>query len=325
MIKQPYDMSLEELKKYKPALTRQADFEEFWTYTKTLLDEEPVSWNLRRVDYPCERAEVYELTYSGYKGCTIRGWYARPSEKGVYPGLVWYHGYNWNFDGGIHETVNLALHGYAAFGMLCRGQQGSEDNIGTPHGHESGWMTKGVLDKDAYYYRGVYMDAVRAVEVLAGFEDVDSKRIGVIGGSQGGGLSLAAAALSDIPAAAVSIHPFLSHYQRSVDIAMAGPYAEIHEFFRRNSSPEIEAKTFETLSYFDVMNLAPMVKCPTLMSSGLTDDITPPSTVFAVYNHLQTDKDIKVYRYFGHEYTPAFQSEKLGFLQKHLKGIEVRA
>lgn len=55
------------------------------------------------------------------------------------------------------------------------------------------------------------------------------------------------------------------------------------------------------------------------MAIGLIDQITPPSTVFAVYNHLETDKDLKVYRYFGHEYIPAFQTEKLAFLQKHLR------
>lgn len=54
----------------------------------------------------------------------------------------------------------------------------------SPHGHVPGWMTKGILDKDTYYYRGVYLDAVRALEVISGFEEVDETRIAVIGGSQ---------------------------------------------------------------------------------------------------------------------------------------------
>ncbi|MDN4525174.1 acetylxylan esterase [Fictibacillus fluitans] len=317
---QPYDLPLEELKIYKPDLTKREDFINFWTLTKEELAEHPVNCTMDKVDYPSDRVDVYEVVYRGFRGAEIRGYYARPKKMGIYPGLVWYHGYNYSFDGGIHETVNWALHGYAVFGMLARGQQGSEDNMVSSHGHSSGWLTKGVLDKETYYYRGVYMDAVRAVEVLSRFEEVDHKRIGVIGGSQGGGIALAAAALSPIPAVVVSIHPFLSHFQRSIDVATQGPYLEINDFFRRNTRPELEEQTMETLSYFDVMNLAPMVTCTTLMSIGLIDDITPPSTVFAVYNHLQTEKELKVYRYFGHEYTSPFQMEKLKFLQNHLKG-----
>lgn len=67
-----------------------------------------------------------------------------------------------------------------------------------------------------------------------------------------------------------------------------------------------------TLAYFDIMNLADRVKVPVLMSIGLIDRVTPPSTVFAAYNHLETEKELKVYRYFGHEYIPSFHTEKAG-------------
>jgi len=74
-----------------------------------------------------------------------------------------------------------------------------------------------------------------------------------------------------------------------------------------------------TLSYYDVMNLAGWIRCPILAAIGLVDEITPPSTVFAAYNHLQTEKEIRVYRYFGHEYIPSFQTEKLAYLRQRLK------
>ncbi len=95
-----------------------------------------------------------------------------------------YHGYNASYDGDIHDIVNWALHGYAAFGMLVRGQHSSTDTSVSPHGHVPGWMTKGILDKDTYYYRGVYLDAVRALEVISGFDEVDETRIAVIGGAR---------------------------------------------------------------------------------------------------------------------------------------------
>jgi cephalosporin-C deacetylase len=315
---QPYDMPLEQLMSYRPELTKQDDFKQFWMKTKELLAKEPADINLRPVEYPADGVKVYELSYRGFEGARIRGWYAVPDRTGRHPGLVVYHGYNWVFDGGIHDIVNWALHGYATFGMLVRGQ-GSADSSVSEHGHAAGWMSKGILNKDSYYYRGVYMDAVRALEVLAGRDEVDANRIGVTGGSQGGALALVAAALSNIPASAVAEYPYLCHFRRAIDVAPAGPYLELNEFFRRNSGADVEDLAMKTLSYFDVMNLAPWIQCPVLVSIGLIDEITPPSTVFAAYNHIESNKDIRVYRYFGHEFIPAFQTEKLQFLRQNLK------
>ncbi|MBU8785965.1 MULTISPECIES: acetylxylan esterase [Bacillus] len=318
-MQQPYDLPLEQLYQYKPEKTALDDFQEFWEESLGELAKEKAEPQLERYDYPADGVNVYWLTYRSIGGAHIKGWYAVPGRKGPHPAIVKYHGYNASYDGDIHDIVNWALHGYAAFGMLVRGQNGSEDTSGSPHGHVPGWMTKGILDPKTYYYRYVYLDAVRALEVVKGFAEVDEKRIGVIGASQGGGLAIAVSALSDIPAAAVSEYPYLSNFQRAIDTAIDQPYLEINSFFKRNGSADIERKAMNTLSYFDIMNLAESVKAPVLMSIGLVDTITPPSTVFAAYNHLNTEKELKVYRYFGHEFIPAFQTEKLAFLRKHLK------
>lgn len=317
---QPYDLPLDELKQYRPALTRPADFQDFWQSTKQKLDAEPMDYDLLRIEYPVDGVQLYQLVFRGFGGTEIQGYFGVPDKPGTHPGLVLFHGYNNNFDGGIHDIVNWALHGYATFGMLVRGQQGSEETVPSSHGHPVGWMTKGILEKDSYYFRAVYMDAVRATEIVASLDQVDEKRVGVLGGSQGGALTLVAAAFSNIPVVAVSEFPYLSHFRRAIDVAPRGPYLEINEFFRRNSDPAIEETAMNTLAYYDVMNLAEQVTCPVLVSIGLVDEITPPSTVFAAYNHIGSgSKDLKIYRYFGHEYIPAFHTEKLSFLKKHLK------
>lgn len=317
---QPYDMSLEQLHQYTPPLTRSADFSQFWDKSRTLMNSEPWEDHLDEADYPADGVVLSWGEYRGFQGARIRGWYARPDRPGRFPGLVVYHGYNWNFEGGVHDIVNWALHGYAAFGVGVRGQQASGESAPSPHGHVAGWMTQGIMSPETYYYRGVYLDAVRAVEWLSAQDAVDKSRIGVTGGSQGGGLSLAMAALSSQVKAAVADTPFLCHFTRAVDIAPAGPYGEITEFLRRNGEPAIEQQVFETLAYFDVMNLAPWIQCPVLVSVGLVDQLTPPSTIFAAYHHIEAEeKGLRVYRYFGHESIPRFQTEKLAFLREHLK------
>ena len=320
LAQQPYDLPLSELEKYKPELTRQPDFDAFWERSLRELAGTPVRYELVPRDYPVRGARLYKILYSGFRGANVQGWLAIPEGDGPFPGLMLFHGYNWAMEGMIHDVVNWALHGYAAMLMLCRGQQGeSVDNTVYSHGAHAGWMSKGILSEDEYYYRGVYLDAVRGLEVLASLDQVDRTRIGVTGGSQGGALTLASAALSDIPVVAAADYPYLAHFERAIDITPAGPYHELNEFFRRNGDPAIEARAKRTLSYFDVMNLAPRIRCRTWVSIGLVDTITPPSTVFAAYNHLQCEKSIAVFRYFGHEYIPRAHEEKLRLLMETLR------
>ncbi|MEW9700341.1 acetylxylan esterase [Paenibacillus sp. SI8] len=317
---QPYDLPLDQLYTYKPDLTCQPDFNDFWEKTLAELKEIPLQYELTPYDYPVKGARVYRIQYAGFAGAHIDGWLALPDREGKHPGVVMYHGYNWAFEGNLHDTVNMALHGYATLQMFVRGQHGnSQDNIVSSNGHSSGWMTKGILNPQEYYYRAVYMDAVRALEVLASLEAVDANRIGVIGGSQGGALTLAAAALSPIPVVACADFPFLSHFERAIDITPNGPYYELNEYFRRNGDPAIEVTAKRTLTYFDVMNLTPRITCHTWVCIGLIDDITPPSTVFAAYNQLTCSKDLSVHRYFGHEGIPGAAEKKLRILLNHLQ------
>jgi cephalosporin-C deacetylase len=316
---QPYDLPLDQLKNYKPSLTRQTDFDYFWANSLQELADIPVYYTLTPLDFPVKGVKVFTINFTSINNANIQGYFSIPDRPGPHPGLMLFHGYNWAMDGCIMDTVNWALQGYAAFIMLTRGQQGrSCDNVISSTGSTTGWMTKGLMNPQEYYYRAVYLDAVRALEVMSSIENVNPEKIGVHGGSQGGGLTLAAAALSDIPVVAVADYPYLSNFERAIDIAPNGPYNEFNEYFRRNTNPEIEIQAKKTLSYFDIMNLAPKIKCHTWISSGLVDDITPPSTVFSVYNHITCSKEISIHRYFGHEYLPGTIIQKLTTLMIYL-------
>jgi cephalosporin-C deacetylase len=175
-------------------------------------------------------------------------------------------------------------------------------------------MTLGILNPETYYYRRVFTDGVRAVEAARSHPAVDATRIAVTGGSQGGGISLAVAGLEPAVSVVMPDVPFLCHYRRAVELIDTNPYAEIAAFCRVHRD-KVDT-VFRTLSYFDGVNFAARCRARALFSVGLMDDICPPSTVFAAYNHFAGPKEIRVWRYNHHEGGENFQAlEKIRFLR----------
>jgi cephalosporin-C deacetylase-like acetyl esterase len=65
-----------------------------------------------------------------------------------------------------------------------------------------------------------------------------------------------------------------------------GSAAELNDFLDR-CSPDVERLVMETVSYFDVVNSADLVRAPVVVGVGCRDSIVPPETVYAVINHLR--------------------------------------
>jgi cephalosporin-C deacetylase-like acetyl esterase len=154
-------------------------------------------------------------------------------------------------------------------------------------------------DPETYFYRGAYMDCIRALDFLYSREEVDTTLVAVEGGSQGGALSLATAALDpDRIALCVPHVPFLSDFRDYFRI-VAWPGGEVFQFMEAH--PEIpEDEIYRTLAYIDVKNLAPWVKAPVVMAVGLKDRTCPPHINFAVYNQLKVPRRYIVYPESGH-------------------------
>lgn len=123
-------------------------------------------------------------------------------------------------------------------------------------------MTKGILDPKDYYYRRVYTDAVRAIDALIDQDWLDPSRIAVIGGSQGGGITLAVAGLDPRISAAAPDVPFLCDFPRAVRLAARDPYGEISRFLAMQRDKV--STVFANLSYFDGVNFAARAKAPAL-------------------------------------------------------------
>ncbi len=316
-----FDLPLDQLETYRPERGEPADFDTFWQATLAETRQHPLNARFAPVDFGLRTLEVYDVTYAGFGGQDIKGWLLLPrGQSGKLPCVVEYIGYG----GGRASPYNWLTWpaaGFATLVMDTRGQGSSWSHGDTPdpepadsNPHHPGFMTRGILNPKAYYYRRVFADAVRAVETAQSHPAVDASRIAVTGGSQGGGITLAAAGLCPDVKVAMPDVPFLCHFRRAMSISDSYPYHEIVNYLKVHR--DLIEPAFKTLAYFDGMNFAARAKAQSLFSVGLMDDTCPPSTVYAAYNHYAGPKQIKIYEFNQHEGGGIFQTEaKVNFLQ----------
>ncbi len=315
-----FDMPLDQLEVYKPTREEPADFDAFWADTLSAARQHPLDAVFEPVDFGLKLLDTYDVTFSGYGGQRIKGWLLLPKQRTEpLPCVVEYIGYS----GGRGFPVNWltwASAGYAHLVMDTRGQGWSIGNRGDtpdlPDGANPfapGFMTQGIVDPKTYYYRRLFTDAVRAVETAQSHPAVDSERIAATGGSQGGGITLAAGGLEPAIKVIMPDVPFLCHYRRATSITDRSPYSEITTFLKGHR--DLIDVVFNTLSYFDGVNFSARIKAKALFSVALMDLTCPPSTIYAAYNQLSGDKEIRVYPYNDHEGGSAFQTvEKIKYL-----------
>jgi cephalosporin-C deacetylase len=272
-----------------------------------------------------QSVEVYDVTFSGFGGDPIGGWLLLPADTDEpLPAVVEFNGYGGG-RGLPHERLGWASSGYAHFFMDTRGQGSAWGTGGVtadPHGSgpaAPGFMTRGIEDPSSYYYRRVFTDAVLAIDAIRSLDRVDAARVAVCGGSQGGGIAIAAAGLSTGLIAAMPDVPFLCQFERAVGLTGRDPYNEIVRYLSIHRGTE--DRVFETLSYFDGVNLARRATAPALFSVALMDPVCPPSTVFAARNSWGGVAEITEYAFNEHEGGQGVQWQKqAAFLAEQLAG-----
>ena len=293
------------------AADKQSDFDTFWTTAKTQLatieaSDEPVLTEItskstsKRKVYLVEMKSVADGT-SG-DGVTVRGYYCEPTDGVKHPVIMHYLGYDSEYrpagqDGAPYCPDGDANPDFAEFYLSTRGQsinnrKASERNDGIEKDftNEYGdWFAYNFGKKDSYYYRGAYMDCVRAIDFMASRETSDMDNLFAEGQSQGGAFTYAAAALSGrtfkaIAPAITFMGDFPDYFQLTNWPASVA---------KENQGTMTDAEMYAFLSYFDTKNLATKISCPVITSIGVQDNVCPPHTNIAPYNNVTTDSGDK--------------------------------
>ena len=312
------DKPLAELRTYTGRNPRPADFDSFWDNSLAELKALDAKVELIPAKFTAPGVDCFDLYFTGVGGSRIHAKYLRPKTASKpHPAVVLFHGYSGN-SGDWFEKLAWMSFGYSVFALDCRGQGGdSEDRGGVTGTTLKGHIIRGLDDApQQLLFRQIFLDTAQLAGIAMQMPEVDPKRVGATGGSQGGGLTLACAALEPRIKRAAPIFPFLCDYQRVWEMDLAtGAYEELRTYFRQfDPHHESEQEIFTKLGYIDCQHLAPRIRGEVLMVTGLMDQICPPSTQFAAYNKITGKKNMVLYPDYGHEGLPGASDKISTFL-----------
>ena len=323
---------------------KQSDFDSYWAAAKDqlaaveatdepVLTEIPSKSSAKRKVYLVEFKSVPDGT-SG-DPVTIRGYYAEPTDGQKHPVLIHFQGYDSEYRPGGDSATPWCINAnwdseeaadFAEFILSNRGQSvnnrpasGRDDGIQKDFENIYGdWFAYEFGNKDKYYYRGAYMDCLRAIDFMASRETSDMQNLFAEGQSQGGAFTVAAAALSDYKFNAIA--PAITFMGDFPD------YFEITSWpasvAKANQGSMTDAEMYAFLSYYDTKNLATNIISPYITSIGLQDNVCPPHTNIAPYNNAQTAVDDKVIIYnpeLQHATNSDWNETFMTFFKKYMK------
>lgn len=314
------DMPLVELEKYQGINPCPEDFDDYWERALEEMKQVDSRVELIQAEFEAPFADCYHMYFTGVKGARIYAKLLKPKEiKKPAPALLMFHGYSDN-SRSWSEKLQYVAAGLVVAAMDCRGQGGLSEDVGGVVGTTlNGHIIRG-LDghPDNLLMRDMFLDTAQLAKIVMEMEEVDEARVGVTGGSQGGGLTLACASLEPRIKKIAPIFPFLSDYQRVWEMDLAkDAYEELRYYFRKYDPLHTrEKEIFNKLGYIDIKNMTSRIRGNVLMAITLMDNICPPSTQFAAYNRITSEKEAVIYPDYGHEDLPGFGDKTYEFMMK---------
>jgi cephalosporin-C deacetylase len=265
------------------------DFDAFWEEALAELAAVPGEYSMTELpEKSGKQRKCYLVEMHSWGGEVLKGYLMMPVAKGKYPVQIFYNGYGaqpWCVGADDRPGwIELVVSSRGQF--LCQ-----------PENKYGDWIRYNLDKPKEYYYKGAFLDCVRAIDFVAQLPKADTRNIFAEGGSQGGAYTLAAAALDHRLTAIAPYIPFLSDYRDYFSI-VDWPAYPVKEQARENGMSE--EQMYSNLTYFDIKNFARRITCPVLMGIGLQDPTCPPHTNMSSYNLITTPKELKIYPLCGH-------------------------
>ena len=277
------------------------DFNLFWQKSLEKAALIPIDPVVTLVPEKCTaRTNVYHVQLQHWRKDTyLYGWLCVPKKQGKYPAVLCLPGAGVK---PVPAEVQLSEvgEGMITFAIGVNGiplnlSQEVYDNL--RYGVLKDYAFIHLDDKAHYYYRRIYTGCVRAIDYISTLEEYDGRNLGVIGGSQGGALSIVTASLDSRVKALVAFYPALCDVTGYLH-GRAGGWP--HMFADKNNQLNNKTDKIITTQYYDVVNFARQLQVPGYYSWGYNDPTCPPTSYYAAYNVIEAPKSLFVAHQAGH-------------------------
>jgi cephalosporin-C deacetylase len=275
--------------KILPSVPAPADFEEFWKGKVKAVAAVPANAVLEKVEgheIPAG-VEYDKVTLDNVGGTHVRGQLARPAKGEKSPAILMVQ-YAGVYPLPTTNVTRLAEQGWLVLDISAHDLPIDEDAaFYRDQKALANYAAIGNDDREKSYFLRMFEGDVQAATYLASRADWDGKTLVVMGTSQGGLQTFVTAALCPQVTAAMALVPAGCDTEGPLhDRAMAWPYW----LKPSNVAGEDAAKVGEASRYFDGVNFAARVHCPTLVGVGLIDETARPTGVFAAFNGVATEE-----------------------------------
>lgn len=265
-----------------------ADFDQFWARAL----EEDARFPLRYSVEDSPRYTTDKMTCQLVKlelpdSCSMYGYLFIPRGDGKFPAVFCPPG------AGVKTIKDPLYHRYYGEGGMIRAEveihgvhpEMPEDSIADIRREMGNYLDFGLDSPENYYMRHVYLGCRRWLDLLTQLPQWDGRNLFTQGGSQGGALAITTAALDPRVTACCANHPALADMNGYLGDKTGG----YPHHFRKNRD-EATPEAIRTLEYYDVVNFASRLRCPTRMTWGFNDNTCPPTTSYEVYNVITAPK-----------------------------------
>ncbi len=270
----------------KPSGTEPADFDAFWKAQRAELDKVPVKATRTEVSVPKQlqgKVVCYDVKVDCAGGMPVSGYLAMPAKAAPksLPAIVSYHG------AGVRSSYKPVWQGRnaIAFDVNAHGIDNGKDAkfySDLAANELKNYSHRGKQNRDDFYFKGMYLRVMRALDYVKSLPEWDGKTLIVRGGSQGGGQSLAAAGLDPDVTLCVAGVPALGDHAGW----MVGRQPGWPRLYTVKDGKPSDEKVRATVEYFDNNNFAKRIKCEIYLSTGFIDFTCAPTSVYTVYNSL---------------------------------------
>jgi cephalosporin-C deacetylase len=213
------------------------------------------------------------------------------------------------------RPLEHARHGYVALDIQIHGQEVDLAEYPKIPGYNGAQQYS---PASAFYFYNVHLRCLQALNYLLSRPDVDPSRVVVVGGSQGGRLGIVVAGLDARVSAVVSCIANSPNNPHLRWVAACNA-AKTDGMDLAGAPPVPDDAQSRCMAYYDPMNFAPDIRVTVLMNAGLIDPVSPPFSIWAVFNRLgTTDKTMVALDGHGHDWSAEFDRSAWRWLDRTL-------